>query len=109
MPMAELQNKTGNYITPDLKTGQNALASVRLPTNLRAWVTDPTSPDAYPIVTYTWTLFHEKYQDPRVAQTLKSVVLFGLSKGQTYSAELGYIQLPESVITDDKSALDKIS
>jgi phosphate transport system substrate-binding protein len=109
MPMAVLENKSGNYITPDLKTGQNALASVKLPPNLRAWVLDPSAPDAYPIVTYTWMLFHKKYEDPKIAQTLKSMVLFGLSTGQTYSSDLGYIPLPQSVITDDKGVLEKIS
>jgi phosphate transport system substrate-binding protein len=109
MPMACLENQSGKYIDPTLKSGQAALASVKLPANLRAWVTDPSAADAYPIVTYTWMLFHKKYQDPKMAETLKAIVNYGLDKGQSFSTELGYIPLPDSVISDDKNALNTIS
>jgi len=79
MPMALLENKNGKYVKADLATGKDALASVQLPANLRAWITDPTSPDAYPIVTYTWLLCYKKYKDPRTATTLKSVIKYGLT------------------------------
>ncbi len=109
MPMAELENKSGNYIKPDLETGKNALAGVKLPPNLRAWITDPQGTDAYPIVTYTWLLCYKKYQDPKIAATLKSVILFGLHQGQSYSVELGYIPLPADVVKTVTKALDEIS
>ncbi|MGD0073174.1 MAG: phosphate ABC transporter substrate-binding protein PstS [Candidatus Binataceae bacterium] len=109
MPMAELENKSGNYIKPDLETGKNALASVKLPPNLRAWITDPQGADSYPIVTYTWLLCYKKYQDPKIAETLKSVIRFCLTQGQTYSVQLGYIPLPANVVTKVTTALDEIS
>ena len=109
LPMALLENKSGNFIAPSLQAGQEALASVKLPPNLRAWLPDPPAANAYPIVTYTWMLFHTKYDDPKVAATLKDIVLYGLSQGQSFSSELGYIPLPDSVISDDKSALANIS
>ena len=85
MPMAALENKSGKYVKADLATGKNALASVRLPANLRAWIPDPTGADAYPIVTYTWLLCYKKYEDPKIAATLKSVIQYGLTEGQTFS------------------------
>jgi phosphate transport system substrate-binding protein len=109
MPMATLENKAGKYIKPDLDSGKKALASITLPDNLRAWIPDPTGDDSYPIVTYTWMLCYKKYQDPKVADTMKSLVQFGLGQGQSYSEDLGYIPLPSSVIDADKKALDQIS
>ena len=109
MPMAVLENKSGKYIKPDLETGKNALASVQLPENLRAWITDPAGADAYPIVTYTWLLCYKKYADPKIADTLKSVIKFGLSTGQTFSVQLGYIPLPPNVVSAVTKALDQIS
>jgi phosphate transport system substrate-binding protein len=109
MPMATLENKSGSFVKPELQAGQSALASVKLPANLRAFVTDPPGANAYPIVTYTWMLLYKKYKNPQTAQTLKQVILFGLGQGQSYSTELGYIPLPDSVISDDKSALESIS
>ena len=109
MPMAALENKSGKYVKADLATGKDALASVQLPANLRAWITDPKGAQAYPIVTYTWLLCYKKYPDPKTAETLKSVILYGLSQGQTFSAELGYIPLPADTVNQVTKALDQIS
>jgi phosphate transport system substrate-binding protein len=109
MPMAELENHAGNYVKADLTTGENSLASVTLPPDLRAWIPDPQGANDYPIVTYTWLLCYKKYQDPKVAQTMKSLVDYGLDQGQKDSAQLGYIPLPASVIDKVKKAADQIS
>jgi len=109
MPMAVLENKAGKFVSATPATEKNALASVTLPANLRGWVTDPSGDDSYPIVTYTWMLFYRKYADPKVAQTLKAVVEYGLDQGQSFASDLGYIPLPESVIRKDKEALAQIS
>jgi phosphate transport system substrate-binding protein len=109
MPMAILENKSGKYVKADLNTGKEALASVQLPENLRGWVTDPTSPDSYPIVTYTWLLCYKKYQNPKTLDALKSVLKYSLTEGQSFSADLGYIPLPASVIDADMKALEQIS
>jgi phosphate transport system substrate-binding protein len=109
MPMATLENKAGKFIQASLASGQAALASMTLPANLRAWIPDPAGDGSYPIVTYTWLLCYKKYQDPKIGNTLKSLVRFGLDQGQGFSEELGYIPLPANVIADDKKALDQIS
>ena len=109
MPMALLENKSGKYVKADLSTGKDALANVQLPENLRAWVTDPAGPDSYPIVTYTWLLCYKKYQNAKTLDALKSVIKYGLTQGQSFSADLGYIPLPGNVIDDDMKALDQIS
>jgi phosphate transport system substrate-binding protein len=109
MPMAVLENKSGKYVKADLTTGRNALATVQLPENLRAWVTDPSGPDSYPIVTYTWLLCYKKYDNAKTLDTLKSVIKYGLTKGQSFSADLGYIPLPGNVVDADMKALGQIS
>jgi phosphate transport system substrate-binding protein len=109
MPMATLENKTGKFVTADLSSGGKALAGVELPPDLRAWVPDPSAPEAYPIVTYTWLLCYKKYDDPKISKTLKSVIEFGLTKGQAYSADLGYIPLPANVVSAVQKALGDIS
>jgi phosphate transport system substrate-binding protein len=109
MPMALLENKSGKFVKADLSTGKNALASVQLPENLRAWVTDPPGPDSYPIVTYTWLLLYKNYQNTKTLDALKSVIKYGLTQGQSFSAELGYIPLPGNVVDADMKALNQIS
>ncbi len=109
MPMAALENKSGKYVMADLQSGKDALASVQLPANLRAWITDPAGSQSYPIVTYTWLLCYKKYKDPQKLETLKAVIDYGLDQGQGFSADLGYIPLPPNVIEAVKKALAGIS
>ena len=109
MPMATLENKSGKFVTVSQESEKAALANVQLPPDLRAWITDPADPSAYPIVTYTWILAHKKYPDAKTAQTLKSVLNYGLTQGQGFSVELGYIPLPAGVVTEVSKAVDGIS
>jgi phosphate transport system substrate-binding protein len=108
LPMADLENRAGKFIQPDLRTGTNALASLKLPANLRGWLPDPPGEDDYPIVTYTWLLCRRKYADPRMAQVLKSVISFGLNQEHD-SVELGYLPLPADVVRAVNHALGQIS
>jgi len=109
MPMATLENKSGAYVKVDAASEKAALASVELPADLRAWIPDPTAATAYPIVTYTWLLLYKKYPDAKIGDALKAVIRYGLSDGQKFSEELGYIPLPENVVTTVSKALEQIS
>jgi phosphate transport system substrate-binding protein len=107
-PMAELQNKAGKFIAPTIKSSTAALAAVELPTDMRAWVTDPAGEDSYPIVTYTWILAHKKYDDKAKSAALKSVLKWNLTEGQKLSESLFYIPLPETVASTVLKAVDTI-
>jgi phosphate transport system substrate-binding protein len=96
-PMATLQNKAGKFVPPTLEASEKALAAVQLPEDLRAWVTDPEGDDSYPIVTYTWILAKQKYQDPAKAEAVKKLLAWCLTDGQKLSKELHYVPLPEPV------------
>ena len=98
LPMALLENKAGKFVEPSLASGQAALASVTLPADFRAWLPDPDSAAAYPIVSYTWMLFYKKYSDPRMAEAIRDVVKYCLTEGQKVSDEMGYIPLPSQVV-----------
>ena len=109
MPMAVLQNKSGAFVKADGESEKAALASVELPADLRAWITDPAPAAAYPIVTYTWLLCYKKYADPKIRDALKGVIQYGLTDGQKFSEELGYITLPPNVVTAVSKAIEQIS
>ena len=108
LPMASLQNKSGQFIMPSLESGQVALASVDLPPDLRAWMPDPDGEGAYPIVTYTWMVFYKKYDDPNKAEAIRQVVKYALTDGQKLSGKMGYIPLPERVVQAVSAALGQI-
>src|SRR5262249_18312496 len=106
--MALLQNKSGQFVAAGGKGGEEALASVKLPANLRAWLPDPESVNAYPIVTYTWLLAYRKNADAKKAATLRELVDYCLTEGQKMSAQMGYIPLPESVVSTVRQAAANI-
>ena len=76
LEMAWLENKAGKFVEPTIESGQAALAGVKLPADLRAWLPDPDGDGAYPIVSYTWLLFYKKYSDPKMAEAIRNVVQY---------------------------------
>ena len=98
--MAALQNKVGKFIVPSAASGSAALSHVKLPSDMRAWLSDPEGEQSYPIATYTWMLFYKKYQDPKKAEALREMVAYCLKEGQKISDKMGYIPLPENVVQE---------
>jgi len=79
-----------------------------MPENLRLLIPDPDGEDAYPIVTLSWLLLYRNYPDQAKASALKQFVNFGLTEGQRYSRELGYIPLPVEVVSRSQKVLENI-
>ncbi|MGK7920874.1 MAG: phosphate ABC transporter substrate-binding protein PstS [Trichodesmium sp.] len=109
LPTAALENQSGNYVKASLDSAKATLAAVKLPGNLRAFISDPEGGNSYPIVTYTWMLIYGKYDDPAKAQAIEKMIEYGLNDGQKVSADLGYIPLPDNVRQTVAKAADKIS
>ena len=80
----------------------------QMPSNLRLYLPDPEGEDAYPIVSFSWLLLYDRYQDREKAAALKKFVSWGLTEGQTYSRDLGYIPLPGEVASLSLAALARI-
>jgi len=104
MQMATLQNKSGGFVTPNFASAQAALASAELPPDMIVWVSDPATPDAYPIVTFTWMCLYKNYADKDKLVALKGLLDYGLTDGQKESEALGYIPLPPAVAAKAKAA-----
>ena len=108
LSIASLQNKAGKFVKPTDESGAATLASVTFPENLRVWPEDPTGDDDYPIATFTWLLLYKKYSDPAKLKALQGFVTYGLTDGQKFASELGYIPLPAAVVEKSKAALASI-
>ncbi len=106
--MATIENKSGNFVEPNIESFETTLDAVTLPENLRAFIADPEGENSYPIVTYTWILAYGNYPDANKGQAFKDVMNWSLTEGQSLSAELGYIPLPTSVVQKVQAQLDTI-
>ena len=105
LAMANLENKSGKFVSPSGEAGAATLASVTLPENLRIWPVDPEGAGDYPIVSFTWLLLYKKYDDAAKLKALKDFVAYGLTTGQSFSEALGYIPLPAPVVEKAQAAL----
>jgi phosphate transport system substrate-binding protein len=109
LKFASLQNKAGSFVAPTDESASQALATVPMPENLRAFIEDPEGAQSYPIVTYTWMLVPKTVTDPNKAKTIEAMVEYGLNEGQKVSSELGYVPLPQNVKEKVAAAADGIS
>jgi phosphate transport system substrate-binding protein len=107
-PMAQLENKSGAYVTASTASSQAALAGAVLPDNLRLFLPDPDGASSYPIVTYTWLLLYRQTDKPAATEVLKDVIRYCLGDGQNVSESMGYIPLPSNVVAADLKALDNV-
>jgi phosphate transport system substrate-binding protein len=107
--VAALENKAGKFIAPTNESGSATLAQVELPENLRAFITDPSGDQSYPIVTYSWMLLYKKYDDPNKAIAMEAMIQYGLTEGQKQAASLGYIELPPNVRERVAAVADEIT
>lgn len=109
LSVAALENKAGKFVKPTPESGMATLEQVELPENLRAFITDPPGDGSYPLVTYTWMLLNQKYDDPNKAIAMEAMVQYCLTDGQKESPNLGFIKLPASVIQRVAKAADSIT
>jgi phosphate transport system substrate-binding protein len=110
LPMAHLENKAGRYVAPGEASGQAAIAAGagRMPANLRLFLPDPEGDDSYPIVSLTWLLLYDRYQDQAKADALRRFVGWALGEGQTHGAALGYVGLPAALVERSRIAAESI-
>jgi phosphate transport system substrate-binding protein len=109
LKFAALENKGGKLVVPTEESASKTLGSVTLPANLRAFIADPEGADSYPIVTYTWLLVYKKYPNAAKAKAMEAAIEYALTDGQKQAAALGYVPLPQNVITKVAAAADQIS
>ncbi len=92
---ALIQNGSGNYVAPSLKSANLALADVKFPANFRVF--DVNSKQGYSIVGLTWLLIPKAHKDPAKAQAIKTMVKWMLTSGQKFNGDLNYTSIPPSV------------
>lgn len=92
---ASVQNGSGQYVTPSLKSANLALSDVQFPENFRAF--DVNSAQGYPIVGLTWLLIPKTQKDPNKAKAIKTMVKWMLTSGQQFNDDLNYTSIPSGV------------
>jgi phosphate transport system substrate-binding protein len=92
LPIAAVQNKKNEFVSPSLETANKALSTVQFPENYRVFVGDPD--DGYPIVGLTWMMVYKQYPNPQESEAIKKWIDWVLSEGQQLNGSLDYTRIP---------------
>jgi len=110
---AQLQNSSGNFITPDIKTVSYA-AKGQIPADTRIMVTNSSDPEAYPISGFTWIILYKEqnYNGRSLAQAdaiVKFLDWLVSSDAQSLAESVNYSSLPVDASAVAKNILRTVT
>ena len=105
-----VQNAAGEFVkaSVDAVTKAAAAAAPDMPADFRVSITNAQGPGAYPISSFTWLLLYEEPRDKAAGKAMVDFMRWALTDGQKYASDLGYAQLPASVVMLEQAALERI-
>ena len=104
---AAVQNRAGNFVMPNLASGQAALNSISLNADLAGEDPNPAGAKSYPISTLTWILAYEKGNGLK-AGAIRKAMLHLLGPAQNQADDLGYVPLRGDIVKKSRAAVARI-
>ncbi len=112
LPLASIQNKSRNFIKPDLQSVSVA-AQVAFPADTRALIIDTTAPKGYPISGFSWLIFYKEQaylqRSYYRAKTLVEFLWWTIHEGQKFNTKKNYGILPAPVIGKAETILKSMT
>ena len=109
MPVALMQNSSGNYIAPSLTSASEAADGVTIPASTLIMITNSSNPNAYPIVGFTWLLVFQNQKNQTKGQEIVNLFWWMLHSGQQYCNPLTYPTLPASAVSVAEAEINSIT
>lgn len=97
MPVAQVKNAAGNYVSPSTDSVTAALASAQIPDDFRFSMTNAPGAGSYPIAGVTWLLVYEKQTNAGKGAKMVEFLKWALTKGEDMAAALDYAPLPQAL------------
>jgi phosphate transport system substrate-binding protein len=94
LPVAELKNAAGNFVSASVESVTEALATAKIPEDFRFSMVNPPGAKAYPIAGATWMLVYEQQKDSAKGKKLVEFLNWALAKGEGMASTLDYAPLP---------------
>ena len=104
-----LQNKDGNFVIANEKSGAAALNGVELDERLGGEDCNPAGAESFPIVAFTWILAFQNGYGAEKAEAMRTFLTWSLQEGpQATAAQLGYVPLKGDVLKRALAEIEKI-
>lgn len=102
MSYAKIQNKSGNFITPDIAS-TSAAGNVQLPADSKIFLGNTDAAGGYPISGFTWALIYKDQnysnRSEARAQNLAKLLWWNIHEGQQYCEGLHYAPLSPAAVS----------
>jgi len=108
LPMAELKNKAGKFVSPTIEAMSAAAEAVEMPDALFVSLSNAEGDAAYPITSYSYLLVYENAKDPVKGEALAKYVWWGLHDGQQFAKDLDYAPIPAKVLAKVEARLKEL-
>jgi phosphate transport system substrate-binding protein len=95
LPIAQIKNAAGSYVSPSTDSVTAALASAQIPDDFRFSMTNAPGAGAYPISGVTWLLVYQKQAAADKGKKMVEFLQWALTKGEDMAAPLDYAPLPQ--------------
>lgn len=108
MQYAQVQNKSGNFITPS-SASVTAAANIDIPADSKISLTNTEAKEGYPISGFSWVLIYKEQsynnRSQAKAETLVKLVDWMIHDGQKFSADLQYAPLSPNAVSTGEAIL----
>lgn len=108
IPYASLENKNKEFVKADLWNITSSAMDSYL-TNGNVSIVNSSSPNAYPISSFSWVVFHKELNNGKrsedEAAALVKLFEWMITEGQSYSTGIGYAGLPGQIADNAKVLL----
>ena len=101
IPVANLKNKAGKVVKPDLDTFQAAAANAdwtKAPPGFALMLIDQPGDTSWPIVGVTWIMVHQDQPDAAKGKAILQFFDWAYKNGGDIAKQLHYVAMPENVV-----------
>ena len=111
LPVAEIRNASGNFVTPSIDTVKAAAAAsaANMPDDLRISITNAAGAGAYPISSYTYILVYKNQKDAGKGKALVDFLWWGIHDGEAFAKDLQYAPLPDDIVKRAEAKINSIT
>ena len=102
---AAMLSKSNTYVAPSITTIRNAGADAKSVTAANFNIVWSPGKSTYPLANFSWALVYQTQATTNTGVVLGKLFQWVTTKGQSYSAALGYAPLPTAIVTLDHRTL----
>jgi phosphate ABC transporter phosphate-binding protein len=115
-----VKNAAGNFVLANITSAAAAVnaAALNLPSGNASWskvsivdriFSNTGATTAYPITSFTYLLVYQKQTDQNKGTALVNFLWWAIHSGQQYGPPLGYVPLPQNVVSLDEATIKSIT